>query len=132
MEPISLPLYHQATFQLLDEKPIISTASLDALHHFEQTHELLLPGAVQAWYALEQAPALLSRYPPVGLMRSASLCLRQAVANANTFVQPNLPLSPSIQNPKSKIQNLPHSQLSTHANPSSPACFCYSCWPIRI
>ncbi len=70
MEPNSLPLYHQATLQLLDEKPIISAISLAGLQHFEQTHGLLLPAAVKAWYALEQAPALLSRYPPVGVVRS--------------------------------------------------------------
>jgi hypothetical protein len=71
MESYSLPLYHQATLQLLDETPLISSASLDALHHLEQARQLILPAAVKAWYALEQAPALLSRYPPVGVVRSA-------------------------------------------------------------
>lgn len=71
MEQYPLPLYHQATLDLLDEKPVTSSSSLEALHRLEQARGLILPNAVKEWYALEQAPDILSSYPPVGTVHSA-------------------------------------------------------------
>jgi hypothetical protein len=52
--PVKLK-YHQATFLLLDEKPIISERAVKEIDRWEKRTGLKLPAAVKEWYSLEEA-----------------------------------------------------------------------------
>ncbi len=45
--------YHQATFDLLGEKPAVSAEALDKITGWERLHGATLPGSLREWYSLE-------------------------------------------------------------------------------
>jgi hypothetical protein len=58
--PVKLK-YHQATFLLLDEKPIISARAVKEIDRWEKRSGLKLPAALKEWYSLEGAEEWLQR-----------------------------------------------------------------------
>jgi hypothetical protein len=53
-------VYHQATFDLLDEEPVISPSALKQIEQGEQACGAKLPASVREWYSLEGAEEKLS------------------------------------------------------------------------
>lgn len=64
-------LYQQATFHLLNEKPVASLKASAILQRLERERGFVLPASVKEWYLLEHVEDILSRYPPAGSVRSA-------------------------------------------------------------
>jgi hypothetical protein len=53
-QPVKLK-YHQATFDLLDERPVLSQAALRQIEAWERRHKVSLPASIREWYSLEGA-----------------------------------------------------------------------------
>jgi hypothetical protein len=47
--------YHQATFDLLGERPMLSEQALRRIKAWEQYHKIVLPASIREWYSLEGA-----------------------------------------------------------------------------
>lgn len=62
-------VYHQATFDLIREKPIFSPKASEVLDRLEQNRGIILPAAVREWYSLEGAVEILNRFPSCGNAR---------------------------------------------------------------
>ena len=71
MERDSILTYHQATFDLIGEKPVTSSKAIEAIARFEHIKGLSLLASVKEWYTLASAQNILSRYPPAGAIRGA-------------------------------------------------------------
>ncbi len=54
--------YHQATFDLLDEEPILSVAALQEIEKCERRCGAPLPASLREWYSLEGAEEKLTLY----------------------------------------------------------------------
>jgi hypothetical protein len=66
MDQHNVLVYHQATFDLLDEKPQIERLAVEMLDRIERGREVHLPASVREWYSLKHAVAILSRNPVCG------------------------------------------------------------------
>lgn len=55
--------YHQATFDLLGEKPAVSADALDKISAWERRHRAKLPGSLREWYSLETAERMWNSEP---------------------------------------------------------------------
>lgn len=55
-------VYHQATLDLLHERPLVSEDAVDMLEQFSPLYNLELPASVREWYTLPQAVTWLSTY----------------------------------------------------------------------
>jgi hypothetical protein len=53
-QPVKLK-YHQATFDLLDERPLLSKPALRRINGWERYHKVSLPASIREWYSLEGA-----------------------------------------------------------------------------
>jgi hypothetical protein len=51
-------VYHQATFDLLGEEPVVSSTALKDIEAWEQRYRTKLPAAVREWYSLEAGTQL--------------------------------------------------------------------------
>jgi hypothetical protein len=47
--------YHQATFDMLGEKPVVSAEAVRKIAAWERRHRARLPGSLREWYSLEWA-----------------------------------------------------------------------------
>lgn len=54
--------YHQATLDLLHERPSVSEDAVDMLEQFSSISNLVLPASVREWYTLPHAVTWLSTY----------------------------------------------------------------------
>jgi hypothetical protein len=63
-EPVRLK-YHQATFEMLGEKPVASAEAVDKITAWERRHRTTLPGSLREWYSLETAERMWT-YEPDG------------------------------------------------------------------
>lgn len=57
-------IYHQATFDLIEEKPIVLPEAVEELNHLTQTRGIILPPSVWEWYSLKKTVDILKRYFP--------------------------------------------------------------------
>ncbi len=55
-------VYHQATLDLLHERPAVSEEAAELLEQFSHLSNLVLPASVREWYTLPQAVTWLSTY----------------------------------------------------------------------
>lgn len=61
--------YHQATFDLISEKPVVSRWAVEVLDLLEQSRGIVLPASVRELYSLEGAVNILNRFPLCGYAR---------------------------------------------------------------
>lgn len=54
--------YHQATFALLGERPLVSSQTTETVAQFEQRRQITLPASVREWYSLKQGVTILDEY----------------------------------------------------------------------
>jgi hypothetical protein len=50
--------YHQAIFELLDIKPVLSTAQLETLEKREKVAGMQFPASVREWFTISDAERL--------------------------------------------------------------------------